>query len=247
MITVQVKGSHPKGPRATRSTSTRSRSTVALHQQTSAVQAWSRHRSTDAVEGSLDAEASYLSSWKAGKPTLIDGVLPARRSTWSGCKSPDSGLMARLRRRQAQGHRGRVPVVLVLQQDAGARDRAQQRRRTRSPWRRWARTTRTPPAPRSRSTPSSPADPPQRRSLEARPPSGAGRPFDAASGLDEAVGERAQRQQVGAAGRTRRSCRARLPETTLVWRNSSRACGLEMCTSTTGTVTRPIASCSAYE
>ena len=47
-------------------------------QQSSAVQTWSRHRSTDAFKGSYDAESSFLTSWHGSRPTLSTLPSPLR-------------------------------------------------------------------------------------------------------------------------------------------------------------------------
>jgi hypothetical protein len=62
-------------------------------QQTSAVQAWSQHRSTDAFKGSYNAESSYLSTWKGSKPTLSTSFAGTAVHI-VGCKSPDGGQFA---------------------------------------------------------------------------------------------------------------------------------------------------------
>ncbi len=91
-LTVQVKGSHPSGSKGNAVNVDTIKVDGALKQQTSAVQAWSRHRSTDAVKGSYDAEASYLAAWHASKPTLT-GHFFGTAVHVVGCKSPDSGLL----------------------------------------------------------------------------------------------------------------------------------------------------------
>ena len=92
-LTVQVKGSHPSGSKGNAVNVDAIKVDGALQQQTSAVQTWSRHRSTDAYKGSFDTEASYLSTWKASRPTVTTSFR-ATAVHVVGCKSPDAGLMA---------------------------------------------------------------------------------------------------------------------------------------------------------
>lgn len=93
VITVTVKGSHPKGSTGNAVSVDGVKVDGRMVQQSSAVQAWSRHRSTDAFQGSYDAEASYLSTWHASKPTLSTAFAGSAVHL-VGCKSPDSGNFA---------------------------------------------------------------------------------------------------------------------------------------------------------
>ena len=93
VVTVTVRGSHAKGSTGNAVNVDALKVDGHLYQQTSAVQAWSRHRSTDALGGSYDAESSYLNSWKGSKPTLSTTFAgPAVHLI--GCKSPDAGNYA---------------------------------------------------------------------------------------------------------------------------------------------------------
>jgi hypothetical protein len=93
VVTVTVKGSHAKGSAGNAVNVDAVKVDGHLHQQTGAVQAWSRHRSTDAFQGSYDAEASYLSTWHGSKPTLTTAFAGAAVHL-VGCKSPDGGRYA---------------------------------------------------------------------------------------------------------------------------------------------------------
>lgn len=93
VVTVTVKGSHAKGSKGNAVNVDALKVDGHLVQQTAAVQAWSRHRSTDALAGSYDAESSYLKTWKGSKPTLTTSFAGAAVHI-VGCKSPDGGQYA---------------------------------------------------------------------------------------------------------------------------------------------------------
>jgi hypothetical protein len=93
VVTVTVKGSHPKGSKGNAVNVDALKVDGKMVQQSSAVQAWSRHRSTDAFQGSYDAESSYLASWHASKPTL-QATFAGTAVHLVGCKSPDAGNFA---------------------------------------------------------------------------------------------------------------------------------------------------------
>jgi hypothetical protein len=93
VVTVTVKGSHPKGSTGNAVNVDALKVDGALQQQTTAVQAWSRHRSTDALAGSYDAEASYVTAWHGSKPTLTT-FFAGSAVHLVGCKSPDAGQLA---------------------------------------------------------------------------------------------------------------------------------------------------------
>ena len=93
VLTVTVKGSHPKGSKGNAVNVDAVKVDGHLHQQTTAVQSWSRHRSTDALNGSYDAEASYLAAWKGSKPT-VSAAFAGGAVHLIGCKSPDGGQYA---------------------------------------------------------------------------------------------------------------------------------------------------------
>jgi hypothetical protein len=93
VVTVTVSGSHPAKSKGNAVNVDGLKVDGQMVQQTSAVQAWSRHRSTDAFKGSYDAESSYLSTWKGSKPSVSTAFAgPAVHIV--GCKSPDSGRYA---------------------------------------------------------------------------------------------------------------------------------------------------------
>jgi hypothetical protein len=93
VLSVAVKGSHPKGSTGNAVNVDVLKVDGRSIQQSSAAQHWSRHRSTDAFKGSYDAEASYVSTWHASKPTLATSFA-GKAVHIVGCKSPDGGKYA---------------------------------------------------------------------------------------------------------------------------------------------------------
>jgi hypothetical protein len=92
-VTVTVKGAHPASSKGNAVNVDGVKVDGRMVQQTSAVQAWSQHRSTDAFKGSYNAESSYLSTWKGSKPTLSTSFAGTAVHI-VGCKSPDGGQFA---------------------------------------------------------------------------------------------------------------------------------------------------------
>ncbi|MDX6205233.1 MAG: hypothetical protein QOF39_1290, partial [Frankiales bacterium] len=92
VVTVTVKGSHPAKSKGNAVGIDGLKVDGRMLQQSSADQHWSRHRSTDAMNGSYDAESSYLSTWHASKPTLTTKFASSAVRV-IGCKSPDAGKL----------------------------------------------------------------------------------------------------------------------------------------------------------
>ncbi|MDX6253669.1 MAG: large repetitive protein [Frankiales bacterium] len=90
VVSVTVKGSHPKSSKGNAVNVDALKVDGRTLQQSSASQHWARHRSTDAFNGSYDAEASFITTWHGSKPTLAT-TFAGKAVHVVGCKSPDGG------------------------------------------------------------------------------------------------------------------------------------------------------------